>query len=293
MIKKPADRIDYEETGDGRTIVLVPGSCSTGAAWRPVIAALSGRFRCVTTSLLGYGATDERRSVCDASISHEAEIVEAVIRRAADRVHLVGHSFGGLVALAVALRGRVPLESLTIAEAPAANLLREIGEHQHYRAFRDMTDAYFAAFHGGDETAIATMIDFYGGSGTFASWPPRVRAYAVETTSVNILDWASVYGFRLPPSALAAVDTPVLVLRGGESHPAVRRANELLSTHIRGASLVTVAGAAHFLISTHAEDVAAAIVRHAAGAERMRDHTPRSRAATFDAAEYSRPAAND
>jgi len=54
-----------------------------------------------------------------------------------------------------------------------------------------MTDAYFAAFDGGNAEAIAAMIDFYGGAGTYASWPPRVRSYAVETTPVNILDWAS------------------------------------------------------------------------------------------------------
>ena len=41
------------------------------------------------------------------------------------------------------------------------------------------------------------MIDFYGGAGTFAAWPAGVRAYAVETTPVNLLDWASVFGFRL------------------------------------------------------------------------------------------------
>ena len=284
MIDTHADSIDYQEAGHGRTIVFVPGSCSTGAAWRPVMAALDGCFRCVTTSLLGYGGTAERRTARDCSISHEADIVEAVIRRAGRRVHLVGHSFGGLVALAVALRGRVALESLTIAEAPAANFLREIGEHRHYRAFRDMTDAYLDAFCGGDATAIAKMIDFYGGSGTFASWPPRVRAYAVETTPVNILDWASVYGFRLPASALANVDVPVLVLRGGESHPAVQRANEMLSAHIRGSSLVTVDGAAHFLISTHAEEVAAAIVRHVACVERSRDRTSPTPGAIFAAA---------
>jgi pimeloyl-ACP methyl ester carboxylesterase len=146
MIEEPAGHIDYEETGEGPTIVFIPGSCSTGAVWRPVITALDGRFRCVTTSLLGYGGTTERRTEHDPSVSHEAEIVEAVIRRAASKVHLVGHSFGGLVALAVVLRGNVPVESLAIAEAPVVELLRETGEHQHYRAFRDMIDAYFAAF---------------------------------------------------------------------------------------------------------------------------------------------------
>jgi pimeloyl-ACP methyl ester carboxylesterase len=283
-IETPRGRIDYNETGDGPTIVLVPGSCSTGAAWRPVIAALGERFRCVTTSLLGYGGTDERRTAQDTAIAHEAEAVEAVVRRAREPVHLVGHSFGGLVALAVALRRRVPLRSLTIAEAPAANLLRDFGEHRHYRAFRNMTDAYFAAFRDGNAAAVGMMIDFYGGAGTFAAWPDRVRAYAVETTPVNLLDWESVFGFRVAPADLNALDLPILVMRGENSHPAVQRANELVSTAVGHGSLVTVAGAAHFLIATHARDVAWTIARHVARAGGIADRPTRSGPALSEAA---------
>src|SRR4051794_33739331 len=149
MIEEPRGRIDYDECGSGPTIVLVPGSCSTGAAWRPVIATWNGQFRCVTTSLLGYGGTAERRTANDPDIVYEAEILESVVRKADSRVHLVGHSFGGLVALAVALRNRVPLASLVILEAPAPEVLRDHGEHALYRAFRQMTKAYFGAFAGG------------------------------------------------------------------------------------------------------------------------------------------------
>jgi pimeloyl-ACP methyl ester carboxylesterase len=60
MIGDARGPIDYEEGGNGPTIVLVPGSCSTGTAWRPVIGALGDGVRCVTTSLLGYGGTAER-----------------------------------------------------------------------------------------------------------------------------------------------------------------------------------------------------------------------------------------
>jgi pimeloyl-ACP methyl ester carboxylesterase len=259
--------IDYEECGAGPTIVLVPGSCSTGAAWRPIIAEWGNRFRCVTTSLLGYGGTAERRTETDTDIVHEARIVESVIRRADGPVHVVGHSFGGLVAIAVALRRRVLLSSLTVVEAPAAELLRATAEDQHYRAFREMTDVYFAAFRGGDREAIASMVDFYGGSGTFTSWPARVRAYAVETTPVNMLDWASAYGFALSPAILATIEVPALVLWGGESHPAAQRANELLSQSIRGAYLAAIAGAAHFMITTHAEEVARVIAQHVVRAD--------------------------
>jgi len=264
MIDCERGRIDYDETGRGSTIVLVPGSCSTGAAWRPIISQWEGGFRCVTTSLLGYGGTAERRTTMDASISHEAEMLESVVRRAGCPVHLVGHSFGGLTALAVALRSRVPLLSLVIIEAPAVEMLRLMGEHQHYRAFSEMTDAYFRAFHAGESAAIEAMIDFYGGAGTFAGWPQRVRSYAIETTAVNILDWASAYGFHPEPRSLAKIMVPALVVRGGASHPAMKRANELLARCMANASTVTIAGAAHFMISTHAQDVARAITRHVA-----------------------------
>ncbi len=261
MIEDKRGYIEYDESGEGPTIVLVPGSCSTGAAWRPIVSQWQNRFRCVTTSLLGYGRTAERRTPLDSDICHEAECLESVIRRAACPVHLVGHSFGGLTALAVALRNKVPLLSLAILEAPAPEILRQMGEYQQYRTFREMTDVYFRMFQAGDAAAIERMIDFYGGAGTFAGWPERVRKYAVETTAVNILDWASAYGFHLTPASLANIEVPTLVLWGEASHPAVQRANQLLARCAK-ASVVRIAGAAHFMISTHAEEVAHELAHH-------------------------------
>jgi pimeloyl-ACP methyl ester carboxylesterase len=262
MIEHPRGPIDYEETGSGPTLVLVPGSCSTGAAWRPVISALGDGFRCVTTSLPGYGKTAERRTREDASIFHVVEVVEAVIAQAGGPVHLVGHSFGGLVSLVVAIKGKSPLASLTIVEAPAVEFLRDRREVHHYETFRGMTQRYFAALEGGNKEAIAEMIDFYGGAGTFASWPPRVRAYAVETTPSNVLDWASAYGYPLRASDVATVYLPALVMTGTRSHPAARRANELLGETLPASEFKLLEGAAHFMIATHAGEVGSLIGAH-------------------------------
>lgn len=281
MLDKVRECIDYDEVGTGPTIVLVPGSCSTGAAWRPVIAALDNRFRSVTTSLLGYGGTAERRSASDPSIVHEAEALEWVVRKAGEPVHLVGHSFGGLVSLAVALRGKVELASLTIFEAPAIELLSDRTEHHHYRAIGAMTQAYFASFESGNSDAIATMVDFYGGPGTFASWPARVRAYAVETTPVNILDWASAYGFALSAASLRAIKVPTLLAVGSGSHPAMRTLTAHLRECIGGAQSATIDGATHFMIATHADEVAALIAGHVDRAEQHHWSAP---ASSFSAA---------
>lgn len=148
--------VEYREAGTGPTIVFAPGSCSTGAAWRPVLAHIDG-VRSITTSLSGYGGTTERRSDADRSIALVAAALEEVIDRAGGAVHLVGHSFGGLTSLAVALRGLVPLLSLTILEAPAPGALIGPAEGGHLAEFQIMTDRYAAAHEAGEPEAIGFL----------------------------------------------------------------------------------------------------------------------------------------
>jgi selT/selW/selH-like putative selenoprotein len=94
MLEEARGHIDYDEEGLGSTVVFVPGSWGTRSAWRGVIEELHDRYRIITTSLLGYGATDERRTVTQTSIESEAEIVvEAVILRAGGAPDATGGVF--------------------------------------------------------------------------------------------------------------------------------------------------------------------------------------------------------
>lgn len=113
------------------------------------------------------------------------------------------------------------------------------------------------------------MIDFYGGPGTFASWPQRVKAYAMKTTAVNIRDWASAFGFALSPAAIGSIDVPCLVVWGQRSHPAARRANALLGASLRVSTALELTGAAHFMIATHAQELAQVIADHVLQVEAM------------------------
>lgn len=267
MIENRKGRIDYAAVGDGPTVVFVPGSCSTGSAWKPIISAWGTGYRFVTTSLPGYGGTHERRRQADTSMSHVADAVEEVIRTTASTVHLVGHSFGGLAALAVALRKRVPIASLSIIEPPAVGVLAHYDDKPELDAFRRMFEGYANDFAKGQRDAISTMIDFYGSPGTFASWPERTRAYAVETTPVNLMDWATAYGYALSRDELARIDVPALLLCGAHSHSAMHRIIARLSAAIPTAETRIIHHASHFMISTHARDVADLLRDHVARIE--------------------------
>ena len=269
MIQDACGDIDYDEEGSGPTILFVPGSWGTRSAWRGVIKALNGQFRIVTTSLLGYGGTAERRTAADVSIEREAEIIEAVYRRAGGRVHLVGHSYGGLACLAVAIRGIAPFMSLSVIEQTAANLLRRAGELVLYEQHVTFRDTYFQAFESGDKEAARSVIDLHDGDGSFDALPSRARDYIMATTATNILDWRSGFGFDAPLAVYAGVAVPTLVIRGGRGQPYIARSAEILSGAMPNASLVTVPGAAHSMMATHAAEVARLVGEHVSKAEAL------------------------
>lgn len=259
--------IDYGDEGTGPTIVFVPGSWATMAAWRGVTAALDGRFRIVTTSLAGYGGTRECRTPTEASLDRQAAIVEAVIRRAGGPVHLVGHSYGGLVCLDVALCGLLPLMSLTLIEPVAFGLLRQKGELALHEQFIAMREDYVRSFKNGDKEAARRFVDYFDGEGSFDALPPRARAYIIEATPTHVLDICS--GFDPPLSVFDNILLPTLVVRGERSAPSLRRSAEILSGALANASLRTISAAGHFMPATHPVEVAQIVGDHVAQAEKL------------------------
>jgi pimeloyl-ACP methyl ester carboxylesterase len=262
-VTRPSE-VEYSEHGQGESILFVPGSFGTGAGWRPVIKLLGDHFRFITTSLLGYGATVERRTPANGSIDLQIDVLEGIARRAAAPVHIVAHSYGGLCVLALALRRTCEIRSLTLVEANPFDLLRQAGESDLYQQFGTMTDAYLREFRAGNREAARHVIDFYGGPGTLDAFPQKVRDYVIERTSTNVLDWSCGYAFRAPLADYAAISAPTLVVRGEEGHPGMRRIAELLRDAIPRASLVSIAGGTHFLPATHAPQLAKLIAAHVA-----------------------------
>ncbi len=243
--------IDYLEAGAGPTLLFVPGSFSTPAAWRALQKSLPPAYRMVGTSLCGYGATDDTRTLEDCGMAHEVRVVEAAARRAGGPVHLVGHSFGGTVALATALAGSVEVASLALFEANPLALIADGGRPDLYRQTEEMSRGFAAALAAGEPEAAAIVIDFWGGPGSFAAFPEAVRAYCRERAPANRLDWLTDFGFPALRSDYAALAMPVLLVRGALANPAMVVMTDALRACLPAARSAVVAEAGHFLVSSH------------------------------------------
>jgi len=261
MPRFPAD-VEYSESGAGPALLLLPGSFGTGSGWKAVTDRLTRGYRLVTTSLLGYGATAERRPLGNATMRQQTEVIDLILDRIGEPAHVIGHSFGGLSAVAHAIDGEIKPASLMLIEANPYALLRTAGEAALHAMFGRMTREYFAEFEAGRADAARHVIDFYGGDGTFAAFPAKVRDYVMKTTPTNIRDWSSGTPFEPPLSAYRQIAATTLVVRGGNGHPAMMRLAEILAETIPDTRLETVAGGSHFLPATHPAELARLLDAH-------------------------------
>src|SRR5437773_377846 len=80
---------------EGETVLLLHSSASSGAQWRSLSEILQARWRVLAPDLHGDGRSDRRPGAGSSGLADDATLVDAVIGEGAERIHLVGHSYGG------------------------------------------------------------------------------------------------------------------------------------------------------------------------------------------------------
>jgi pimeloyl-ACP methyl ester carboxylesterase len=108
-------RISYTDTGGSHpAVVMIQGVGVIGEGWRPQIDALRDRYRVLTFDNRGVGGSTLAANAPPLTIEAMAADAWAVVDAAGlDRVHVVGHSVGGVVAQEVALSAPARVKSLS------------------------------------------------------------------------------------------------------------------------------------------------------------------------------------
>ena len=257
-------RVAYSAVGLGVPVVFVHGSFASSSAWRRLVAGLNASFcNVIALDLPGWGESDPSPTDCVDLVEYEAAAVAAVVAEASvGPIHLVGHSHGGAVALAVALGGRVALQSLTLFEPLPVSVLSDMGDTDAYGDLIRFVSDYRDAFNAGDSWAVRGVIDLWGGSGAFEAMSPAARGAIAAGTTQNIRQWQGNFAFRPTLDALQSLTVPTMLVQSERANPIAKLIIERLHELIRGSNVAEIAGANHFLIHTHSSDCAR-VVSHA------------------------------
>jgi pimeloyl-ACP methyl ester carboxylesterase len=222
--------------GEGSAVLILHGLGGSSSEWSEVARSLSRRYRVIALDLRAHGKSD--KGLADVSPeAYRADVCAALEHLKLGSVSLVGHSFGGYIALAVASDRPDLVHGLIVVEASAAAA--------YSKAISDWFRSWPVPFSDRDEAER-----FFSASGLDA----QVWADALEETEEG-----------LQPTFL--VEDMVATLEGAkdglwETVPSIR-APTLLITGERGLiphgeivrTLAVIPGARHLELARARHDV--------------------------------------
>ena len=257
-------RAFLREAGRGPAVVCVHASASSSAQWRPLMDRLAGRYRTLAGDLYGSGQSPPWPGDRPLTLGDERRLLAPALEAAGERFHLVGHSYGGAVALEVARADPERVASLVLFEPVLFSLLDEEDPDQPAaREIAEVRDDTLAALERGDPHASgARFVDYWMGAGAWAAIPGLRRDALARAMGTVRAEWDAVFGDPTPLSAFAGLDVPVLYLTGSESPASSRGVARLLATTLPQVTAIEIEGVGHMGPITHPDRINALVERH-------------------------------
>ena len=222
------------------TVVLLHSSGASGAQWRALAESLSERFQVFTPDLCGYGGAAPWPGSGPFSLAHEAAVVRELVDKAGAPVHLVGHSYGGAVALHFARLDSAGVRTLALIEPVAFHLLDDRAE------ITAIANRVARAVACGDYLGgFGAFVDYWSGPGSWDAVPASRRAALAARLPKVAMEFHAALSEPAGMEAYRKIGVPTLILRGALSPRPARRICERLARALPDARLVTIGGAGH------------------------------------------------
>lgn len=245
----------YECSGSGEPILFIHGSFASHATWRKIIDHLKDDFCCVAIKLPGHGGVAEPEDFANPTMDTELNIIRSVMESvwgdANKPVHLVGHSYGGVVALTLAVTEKLRVKSLTLFEPVAGNIFKLVNDGEMKAEMAAFLERYCAAANAGDVDTCGLVIDFWGGEGSFAALPEPVKAAMRNLVRNNLRHWALCSEPQYSLENLKDFTAPTMLVNGSQSNVMAHRICECLAGFLISNEQYEIDGASHFMVNTH------------------------------------------
>jgi pimeloyl-ACP methyl ester carboxylesterase len=236
--------IAYWRSGEGPPLVLVHGTAADHGRWAPVLSAFEERFTVCAVDRRGRGGSGDSNDYY--AIEREFEDVAAVVDSFGEPAFLLGHSYGALCALEAALLTR-NVRKLVLYDPGI-----EVSGQEIYPP--EVIEQLEALLEAGDRdgVVVTTMREVAGLPSETVEYMRSQPAWQARVAAAHTIprELRAVKAYRLDPERFGDVGVPTLMLSGGESPAALRKAAEAVEETLPDSRIVVMAGHGHAAMDT-------------------------------------------
>lgn len=229
-------------------IFALHSSASNGGQWAALTEAFQFERGVIAPNLPGYGPVSGRINADSTAMARLASPIIDQMQAHNAPVHLVGHSFGGAVAIHIALNRPDLIASLSVYEPASFHVLRE-GNSMEKRIFAEidaLADTLATSIRAGEPAqGMMRFIDFWNGAGCWDSFSEKKRAIMAELAGTVLSNFDDGSQEPWTPEDLANIQAPTLVMEGTRSPAVSRCVTAAIARSIPGAMVATFGDLGH------------------------------------------------
>lgn len=253
-------RVVSRQIGSGSAVVCLHSSGGSSAQWKGLTAQLAREHQVIAPDFLGHGRSPQADPSGPTILDQDAAQV-AAIAAAHGGAHLVGHSYGGAVALRVALDHPALVRSLVLYEPVAFGMLQQAPEHASlWQEIGQLGRAIVLQSQMRRLLAAAKIfVDYWSGAG---SWL-RIGAAKQGTIALRMPavaeHFSAIFSWQLQP--LRDLRLPVVLMHGERTRRVTKAIVAELAAQLPQAMQTRIGCAGHMGPVTHADAFNAAVIR--------------------------------
>jgi pimeloyl-ACP methyl ester carboxylesterase len=234
-----------------RTALLVHSGGFGGRQWRKLAAQLAPTHAVLAPDLLGYG-DHPWPAPRPFHFRQDVEYLAGLL--GGRRADVVGHSYGGFLALQLALAHPALVDRIVVYDPVAFSVLTA---DELARGFAGIREVYEPDAAGVDERWLEGFVDWWNGPGAWAKLAPAAQR-GFRTVAWKLSQ--EVQTLMADRSDYRAIAAPVTLLGSGQSPAAERQTVARLANLLPHAQVHTFADLGHMAPITHADRINAVIL---------------------------------
>lgn len=187
------EETDFMQSGSGEKVILIHSSVAGAKQWWSLMETLANDFHVIAINLFGYGDTRAWENDGTQRLEDQAKLIEPFVPKGAGKISIVGHSFGGSVAMKAAAMFKTNVRRLVLIEPNPFYLLEKCGRTEAYQEAVTLRDAIKSNGKSGTwEAAAEVFANYWTGAGSWDAMPADRKSKFARALIPNFLEWYAV-----------------------------------------------------------------------------------------------------